>query len=73
MVKLEPTIEEMQMIRALVRLSRRWPSSLWVFAAGGQLHVMRAGDEGEHIKNGEGNDPAYVLASIDIPSDGGDW
>lgn len=72
-MKPEPTIEELQVIRSLVRLSRRWPASLWIFAADGDFHVMRAGDDGEHIKNGEGNDPAYRLATIKIPSDGGAW
>lgn len=71
--EIRPTVEEAQMIRALVRLSRRWPASLWLFSASGALHVMRAGPDGEHVKIGDRNDPDFVLATVKIPNDGGDW
>lgn len=69
-----PTDEEARAIRSLKRLAKTWPRSLWLFSASGSLHVMRAGPDGDHIKNtSQGNDPAYVLETIEIPNDGGDW
>lgn len=53
--EIKPTIEEMQIIRALVRLSRRWPETLNVTIAGGRLYVVRD------------NFVRPALAVIDIP------
>lgn len=47
---LEPTLEEKRAIASLKRLAKRWPSSLWLYAASGSLMVMRCGEEGEAHK-----------------------
>ena len=68
------TPEEAKAIRALKRLAKNWPSSLWLFAASGDLCVMRlAPGQGMGSTPTGGMDPAYVLDSIAIPCDGGDW
>jgi hypothetical protein len=73
-VELTPTGEEARAIRALKRLAKRWPSSLWLFSASGSLCVMRSGEDGKHVHTAEyGIDPRYSLDTIDISSDGGDW
>lgn len=70
----DPTPEERKAINALKRLAKTWPKSLWLFSASGSLHVMRADSDGGHIHIGSGGvDPDYILDSIDIPNDGGDW
>lgn len=69
-----PTLEEMKAIRSLRRLAKRWPKSLWLFSASGSLCVMRAlPDGGSAHVSGSGVDPTFVLDTIDIPNDGGDW
>lgn len=77
-MRLEPTEDEARAIRALTRLAKKWPASLWLFSASGTLCVMRAGPDGDHIHNAggrskDGVDSAYILDTIDIPNDGGDW
>jgi len=73
--ELTPTVEEAQAIRALKRLAKRWPSSLWLFSASGSLQVMRADSDGGHVHTADGGiDPEYILESVDgISNDGGDW
>lgn len=71
-----PTAEEMRAIRSLHRLAARWPTSLWIWAADGRLYVMRKGPDGRHAMRGSGDggvDHNYVLDSVLIESDGGDW
>ena len=73
---MEPTPEEKKAIASLKRLAKKWPKSLWLFSASGTLNVMRANEDGGAIcTQGKysGVDPDYILASIDIPNDGGDW
>jgi hypothetical protein len=60
-----PNAEERIAIAALRRLAKKWPKSLWLFAGGGGLAVMRA----DH----EAIDPAFFITTVNIPSDGGDW
>ena len=68
------TDEERRAIRALRRLEKIWPRSLWLFSASGSLRVMKNGDDGERLMtHGGGVDPNGVVEKIDIPSDGGDW
>lgn len=74
MAKIDLTAEEQAAIRDLRALERRWPKSLWLFSASGSLCVMRSGANGEFVKTSDGgNDHAYVVATIKIPNDGGDW
>ncbi len=71
---IEPTSDEQKAIRALQRLAKKWPKSLWLFSAAGSLCVMRAADDGSHHSlPGGGVDPDYALETIAIPNDGGDW
>ena len=66
--------EEKRAIDALMRLAKRWPKSLWLYSASGALNVMRVGERGEHVVLPCGGvDPAYSLARVAIPNDGGDW
>jgi hypothetical protein len=83
----ELTKEEKNAIRSLERLSRRWPKSLWLFSANGQLHVMKRDGSGRRrvaqAARGssslmDGSEPEVVdrnasVALVDIPNDGGDW
>ena len=73
----EPTDEERRAIASLKRLAKKWPKSIWLFSASGQLCVMQNKADGsrgiiDDMEDG-GVDPARCLATIDIPNDGGDW
>lgn len=69
-----PTEEEKKAIESLKRLARKWPKSLWLFSASGDLNVMRKGKNGEQVVLPHGGiDPAYSLATVKIDNDGGDW
>lgn len=71
---IDPTADERAAIATLKRLAKRWPKSLWLFSGSGSLCVMRSLQDGSraHLP-GDGMDPDYCLATIDIPNDGGDW
>lgn len=65
---------EPQALSALARIAKRWPKSLWLWAASGSLHVMRCGEDGKRVMTSIGGvDPDYSVASIPLPCDGGDW
>jgi hypothetical protein len=65
--------EERLIIASLRRLAKRWPESLWVFCGEG-FCIMRCGPDGEHVEvNTGGLDPDMVVATVDIPCDGGAW
>lgn len=61
--KVELTKEEKAAIKRLNALAKVWPKSLWLFAANGELKVMK------HTQIG-GVD---IVANIPIVADGGDW
>jgi hypothetical protein len=66
--------EEQAAVRALRRLEKKWPSSLWLFAASGSLCVMKKKDDGSRgMVSGGGHDAELVVETISIPCDGGDW
>ena len=67
------TTKEEKAIRALHRLAKIWPDSLWLFSASGSLYVMKKNADGERARKGTGIDPEYIVESIDIENDGGDW
>ena len=69
------TKDENNAIRALQRVAKRWPDTLWLFSGSGTLHVMRAGEDGGAVMtaNFGGVDPDYCVTTIDIVNDGGDW
>ena len=70
------TVTSESAIRRLQSLAKDWPDTLWIWCADGQLYVMEK-ENGEKVykgaTNNEGVDPDYILASVRIPSDGGDW
>ena len=71
---MDPTKKEKNAINTLKRLAKRWPESLWLFADGNGLHVMRSDIDGKHIICDNGAmDPDCILDTIDIENDGGDW
>ncbi len=61
-------------VNTLKKLAKRWPKTLWLFANGQSLNVMRT-KNGQRMMTrvGGGVDPAYCVASVNIPNDGGDW
>lgn len=68
------TPEEKSAIRALKRLEKSWPESLWLFTNGQALYVMKCDAKGKRrtVKHG-GMDADAIVAQVSIPSDGGDW
>ena len=68
-------LREDQIISELPQISKRWPKTLWLFADGNAISVMRLNEKGERamMKMGGGVDPAYEVARLNIPNDGGDW
>ena len=72
MIDLTP--EEQRAIDSLKRLAKRWPASLWLFSNGMQIYIMKKDDKGNHSITPEGGiDSAYVVDSVQIDADGGDW
>ena len=72
---IELTDEEKKAIRALKSVAKKWPKSLWLFAHGGSLSVLRKDENGQRVMtNSGGVDQDYVVDSVDgIENDGGDW
>ena len=73
MVKL--TKNEKQVINQLKNLAEIWPKTLWLFAAGSNLHIMKTDSNGNQavLSSTGGMDPTYSITRINIPSGGGDW
>jgi len=68
------TKEERAAISALKSLEKNWPTTLWVFATGNALHVMKCDSSGKKITNRHGGfDQEAIVDSIHIPNDGGDF
>ena len=67
--------DEKAAIDTLKRLSKRWPKSLWLFSASGTLCVMRKDMEGRRVElpSHGGVDPDYLVTTVKIENDGGDW
>jgi len=74
---MELTKAEQLAIALLKKTARHWPESLWIFSASGTLCIVKKGKDGKRamlIGNRlEGYDPDYLVDTIDIPNDGGDW
>jgi hypothetical protein len=68
---MELNARERRAIEDLQRLARRWPKTLMLFSASGTLCVMP--NVGAGSRGGDGHDESTVIATIDIPNDGGDW
>lgn len=68
------TDEEEKAIKALKKVALKWPKTLWLFSASGTLTVMKHGAGGEHaVTNNGAVDPNFVVDTVDIENDGGDW
>lgn len=68
------TKAEKDALELLEELEEVWPDSLWLFSASGSLEVMRVTPSGKVKMTGAGGvDPAYSIARVEIPNDGGDW
>lgn len=69
-----PTNEEQKAINSLKRIAKKWPKTLWLFSGSGTLCVMRCDESGEQVKTKLGGiDSDYLLDTVNIPNDGGDW
>jgi hypothetical protein len=67
------TKDEMLAIRALARVSRRWPRSLTLLSMGGTLCVIHGDDERYGLPGGAERQAAVLYMFNGIPNDGGDW
>jgi hypothetical protein len=67
------TKEEETAIAELKRLAKRWPKSLWLFSASGTLNVMQKVDQERMYTYGTKVNPDYIVTTIKIDNDGGDW
>lgn len=67
------TQDEKRAIKALERLARGWPASLWLFSGSGSLCVMLKRDGQRVMTANDGVDPDHCVATIKIENDGGDW
>lgn len=73
---IELTAEEEKAIRALKRLEKTWPKTLWLFSNGVNISVMRCGNNGEHVMYEEssgGVHKDYIVDTVCINNDGGGW
>lgn len=72
---MEATKEEQNAINSLTRLGKRWPESLWIFATGNGMHILKKGENGEHVMDSQGvPDLDYEVGYVtDIDHDGGDF
>lgn len=68
------TKEERKVISQLEKLAEQWPSTLWLYSGGGTLYLMRTNDKGEKVMASSGGySQDYIVDSIGIENDGGDW
>ena len=72
--KVDVTNEEKEAIDALEDIEDNWPKSLWLFSAGGTLYVMKKDKDNNRAILPSGRvDDEYIVESIVIENDGGDW
>ncbi len=67
------TKREQAAIDALKEVAKKWPKSLWLYVADGQVHVMRKQGGQRVVTEMGGVDQDYIVDSASIESDGGDW
>ena len=66
------TPEERKAIRAIKRIAKTWPDTLWLFADGGAILFLRTGPGGRHVVDEHGCvDRSYEVGSVSIPAEGG--
>ena len=67
------TKKERAAIRALEKVAKIWPDSLWLLSSSGSLWVMKKKD-GKRVMGESGiYNSDYVMTDIYIENDGGDW
>lgn len=66
-------MSEEQAIAALNRIVKRWPQSLWLWAASGSLHIMKCNPDGSRQETRTGGYADASVGYVSIPCDGGDW
>lgn len=63
-----------QVIMSLKRLNDGWPDGLWLFSASGTLLLMKYGEDGHAVMDGEVYDQNCIEESfMKIHNDGGDF
>ena len=67
------TKKERAAIRALEKVAKIWPDSLWLFSSSGRLWVMKKKDGERGINNSGIYNSVYTMTEIYIENDGGDW
>lgn len=68
------TNKERAAISALKRVAKIWPDTLWIFCNGLSVNIMRKNEDGEQAHNQFGSvDSEYIVDTVDIENDGGDW
>lgn len=76
---MELTNAEQLAIEKLKEVAKIWPKSLWLYStSGGTLYVIKKDNEDKssfpQIPFGQSQvDPRYIVGSIDIENDSGDW
>ena len=73
---IEPTEDEKKFCKALRRLLKKAPSTLWFFVADdSQLHAMRKDKDGKRIEAHDGYiDQDFIVDSFgEVEFDGGQW
>lgn len=67
------TKEEQKWINDFKKLAKKCPKSLWLFAGTG-MNVLKTDADGNRKYNDIGSvDHRYLIDTIDIPCDGGDF
>jgi hypothetical protein len=70
----ELTAAERKSIAALKKVAKNWPKTLWLFSGSGTLFVVKTGENGERVMTrNDGVDQDYIVDSINILNDGGDF
>lgn len=72
------TTEEKKAIKALKKVAKIWPDTLWLVSISETLYVMKCGEDGEHVIIEDyfkgGIDQNYIVDTIEgISNDGGDF
>lgn len=62
------------LIQKLDILSKQWPKGYWLFANGQSLYLCKIKEDGKRwVTPSGGVHPDSIVASFNIPSDGGDF
>lgn len=67
-------MSEQALIKELKSLTERWPKGYWLFANGCGLYLCRNNPDGSRwVTRGGSVHPESIVATFNIPSDGGDF